>query len=178
MLQGSQQSGTLGNGPYGGNVQVDRQGRPIGIAPGQDTATSLNSTNEARARASGDVVVAAAELQAEQTRLTHLKRALAQMRPAWPATFDPIDPTALIAPPPPPPDPKAMAAIVEVAAQEKARVNSPFTASGTATGAPDVQAPAAPPAAPAGGAPATSPAPDATPHAPFGPRETDKRPGR
>ena len=175
-LRQQMQQGT--NRPSGPVVPLDQQGN-LGVPPGQSVATALAGTNDARARAVADTIMADAEFQAEQKRLNNLKGALAGIRPPWPATFDPIDVTALTPPPPPPPDAKAMAAIVETAAKEKARVNSPFSASGTAQKGAGDPGPAAQPVTPiAPATPTTGPAPQPPPESPFAPRDIDKHPRR
>jgi hypothetical protein len=171
MVQGPQQTQQQPI-PGPGSVNVTLDGSSTLTETPLGSAGAWAGNGEARARAIGEIVVANGELQAEQTRLANLKRALAGMRPTWPATFDPIDLAALTAPPPPPPDPKAMAAIVEAAVKEKTLVNSPFSASGAAKRGPQVQPPAAqPPPAPTTAPVAAPPAADV----PFAPRTIDKR---
>lgn len=128
----------------------------------------------AQARRAADVIVARRDLAAERNRLAELKAALAAIRPAWPTTFDAIDPAALTAPPPPPPDPKHMAALVKQSAAVAAQANSPFAGSGTSNDprAPQQHPPAPAPrdAAPSTTAPASQPS-----RVPFAPRAIDKR---
>jgi hypothetical protein len=175
-----QQMQQQGSNRTGGALLPPGQQGNVGVPVGQSVTGALAGTNEARGRAVADTVIANAEFQAEQTRLNQLKSSLAGVRPQWPATFDPIELTALTPPPPPPPDAKAMAAIVETAAKEKARVNSPFSASGTAQKLANDPGPAAaqPPGPAAPAAPTTGPAPQPPPESPFAPRDIDKHPRR
>jgi hypothetical protein len=152
------------------NAPIGGRGSPLGPPDAaQSTATAWAAANDAAARAAADLQVAVSDHQAEAARLAELRRAKGSLRPMWPSTFDPIPFDALTPPAPPPPDPQAMAAIAEQSAKEKRRMESPFSASGTA------RDPGNAPLAPAGNvaAPTTAPAP--APQSPFGPREVDKR---